>query len=69
MANFSAPLYFKTSPEIIRLAVMLYVRYPPFTSVIPRLREESEQPKRTEALSGKAVLGQAWRNLVSGAEH
>jgi hypothetical protein len=44
-------------------------RLPPFTSVMPRLREASEQPKRTEALSGKAVHGQAWRNLVSGAEH
>jgi putative transposase len=28
MAYFSAFRYFSTSPEIIRLAVMTYVRYP-----------------------------------------
>jgi len=34
MANFSVPLYSKTSPEIIRLAVMLYVRYPRTASIV-----------------------------------
>jgi putative transposase len=34
--------YFKTSPEIIRLAVMLYVRYPPTASIVQRLREGTE---------------------------
>jgi putative transposase len=28
MAKYSPFRYFKTSPEIIRLAVMMYIRYP-----------------------------------------
>lgn len=39
MSNPRIFRYFKTSPEIIRLAVMMYVRYPPLRNVEDLLHE------------------------------
>lgn len=58
--------YFKTSPEIIRLAVMLYVRFPlPLRNVEDLLRERSLISRSNFKLNRAAALAE-WRQLIVG---
>jgi hypothetical protein len=49
MSNARSFRYFKTSPEIIRLAVMMYVRYPLFSAW-------ALTPRRGRALSKPTLV-------------
>jgi putative transposase len=55
MSNPRIFRYFKTSPEIIRLAVMMYVRYPPSLRNVEDLLHErgiDKSPRRCCAIVG-----------------
>ena len=58
--------YFKTSPEIIRLAVMLYVRFPlSLRNVEDLLHELSLTSRSNFKLNRTATLAE-WRQLLAG---
>ena len=55
MTKHSPFRYFKTSPEIIRLAVMLYVRFPLSLRYVEGLLHERETNLTGQRWSGGAV--------------
>ena len=58
--------YFKTSPEIIRLAVMLYVRFPlSLRNVEDLLHERSLSSRSNFKLNQTATLAE-WRQMLAG---
>ena len=62
MTTCSPFKYFKTSPEIIRLAVMYYIRYPlSFGQVEDILHERGVDICHETVWFWLNVLGQSWR--------
>ena len=58
--------YFKTSPEIIRLAVMLYVRFPLSPRDIEDLLPERGLSSRSNFKLNRAAALAEWRQLLAG---
>ena len=57
MKNHNPFRYFKTSPEIIRLAVMMYVRFPlSLRNVEDLLHERGIDPKEIGELISRAII-------------
>ena len=56
--------YFKTSPEIIRLAVMLYVRFP--LSLRNHFNQERHLYSRKHFKRNRAAALAEWRQLSAG---
>ena len=55
MTKHSLFCYFKTSPEIIRLAVMLYVRFPLSLRNVEDLLQNEGTVRQNELETGRAV--------------
>ena len=58
--------YFKTSPEIIRLAVMLYVRFPLLLSSGEDLLHERSLASRSNFKLNRTAALAEWRQLLAG---
>ena len=62
MTQSSPFRYFKTSPEVIRLAVMLYIRFPLFSRNVEDLLHERGIEVSHVALRGRWQLGRGARS-------
>ena len=60
--------YFKTSPEIIRLAVMLYVRFALSLRKVNGLLCEQRLTSRSNFKLNRAAALAEWRQLLAGKE-
>ena len=58
--------YFKTSPEIIRLAVMLYARFPLSLRNVEDLLHERGLISRSNFKLNRAAALAEWRQLLEG---
>jgi putative transposase len=56
-------IYFKTSPEIIRLAVMMYVRF--HSSVFSHFNKERSLSSRTIFKQNRTAVLLEWRRLCT----
>ena len=57
---------FKTSPEIIRLAVMIYVRFPLSLRNVDDLLHERSLTSRSNFKLNRAAALAEWRQLFAG---
>ena len=69
MSKLNPFRYFKTSPEVIRLAVMMYVRFPlSLRNVEDPLHERGSATSATRrCASGGTGLGHSWRGRSANA--
>jgi transposase-like protein len=66
MTKHSPFKYFKASPEIIRLAVMLYVRFPLSLRNVEGLLHELRLTSRSNFKLNRAAALAEWRQLLAG---